>query len=441
MDTIVLIPGIMCSKLKLNGKEIWPLTLSEIIYGYDPQRIAELLDPAAVPDGIIESVACVTVYQPLDDDLEIIANRAGATKVIFAYDWRKDILANTVPLLASTIADLVKSGSKSITLVSHSMGGLIARLLLEGNYQNESWFANIKQLIAICSPHYGAPEALSGALGLTGSNGFAPSDMPRLTSDPRYPAAYQIFPAPHYYRLRQQPGNGRLDVYVNSVAARFDLDTANTAAAKRSFDALDLNERPARVHYSFIAGTHHSTLEQINVTANTFALAYDNVGDGTVPLWSAAPGPIVAFATPGDHTGIFKTYPFRKHLYEILTGSKMTAPHFADSPVLTVSLNKHVYAQNEPMSVLLIPDTPTHEIKGTLQLRRAIDAAGAPVQYGIGQTLQYHGPTTTHLSTSMRAPADVGAYRLTFEGSHTTTSVTAAAFAVSSSGGTRSSRP
>jgi hypothetical protein len=34
MDTIIFVPGILGSKLALNGHEIWPLTLPEIIFGY-----------------------------------------------------------------------------------------------------------------------------------------------------------------------------------------------------------------------------------------------------------------------------------------------------------------------------------------------------------------------------------------------------------------------
>jgi hypothetical protein len=53
MDTIILVPGIEGSTLALNGNEIWPLTLPEIIFGYPPSRIDQLLDPAAVATGII----------------------------------------------------------------------------------------------------------------------------------------------------------------------------------------------------------------------------------------------------------------------------------------------------------------------------------------------------------------------------------------------------
>ena len=443
MDSIILVPGIEGSTLALNGNEIWPLTLPEIMFGYSPSRIDQLLDPAAVATGIIKNVACITIYQPLDDDLDVIANWAGATKILFYYDWRKDILTYTAPLLASAIADRVKEGGKSISLVCHSMGGLVARLVLEDpKYNTQPWFPSIKALITICTPHHGAPQAICEALGLQGSSGLHPSDMPRLTSDVRYPAPYQNLPAPHYYRLREQPGNRRLDLYDKTIDARFGLRVENTAAANNSFSLLNLNNRPAAVHYSFIAGSQQQTAEQINVTNNLFSIATDQMGDGTVPLWSAAPGPVAAFVTPGDHVGILQTYPFRRQLYEILTGSRMMAAHFTNNPVVSISVNKHVYAPNEMMSVVIITDIPTHELSGTLRLSRSTDDAGkVVVRYGVGQAVSYHGPVTAHLTITMPAPSDLGGYRLTFEGSHTTTDQTGAGFAVSNSGGMRSSRP
>jgi hypothetical protein len=443
MDNIIFVPGIEGSTLTLNGIEIWPLTLSEIIFGYPPSRIDQLLDPAAVATGIVKNVACIPIYQTLDDDLGIIANWAGATKIQFYYDWRKDILTYTAPLLASVIEERVKKGGRSITLVAHSMGGLVARLVLEDpKYNTQPWFASIKALIAICTPHHGAPQAICEALGLQGSSGLHPSDMPRLTSDNRYPAPYQNLPAPHYYRLREQPGNRRLDLYDKTIDARFGLNTEDTAAANNSFSRLNLNNRPAAVHYSFIAGSQQQTTEQINVTKNIFSIVTDQMGDGTVPLWSAAPGPVAAFVTPSDHVGILKTYPFRKHLYELFTGLKMMAAHFTSNPVVSISVSKHVYAPNETMSVVIVPDTPTHELNGTLRLSRSTDDAGeVVVRYGAGQGVSYHGPVTAHLTVTLPAPGDLGGYRLTFEGSHTTTDQTGAGFAVSSSGGVQSSRP
>src|SRR5574337_1155105 len=421
MDAIVFIPGILGSRLSLAGREVWPPTPVEAWSGY--HRIPQLMDPGVVATEIIDNVLCFQFYKPIDDDLAYIAAATGAAKIDFFYDWRKDIKLTTAPLLA------------------HSMGGLIARLLLEsGDYARETWFAKIKRFVGICNPHHGAPQALAEAMGLTGTSGISPDDMPTLTSDPRYPAAYQNLPAPSYNRLRKQPGNVPLNIYKRSVANAFSLSLPNLAAAKSSFAAMDLNKRPAGVEYSLIAGSQQSTLEQINVVGSTFPFVTDSAGDGTVPLWSAAPGAMAAFVTPGDHIGVLKTGPFRAHLFQILTGGQAMAQRFATTPVVAISLNKVVYAPGEPMSVLIVPDAPTHEITGTLQFAKAADAAGAAfAEHGAEHAGQYLGAPVKNLAPMLiLAPAEPGAYRLSFQGNHTSTALTSAVFVVSEAGGVHS---
>ena len=41
---------------------------------------------------------------------------------------------------------------------------------------------------------------------------------------------------------------------------------------------------------------------------------------------------------------------------------RMMAAHFTSNPVVSISVSKHVYAPNETMSVVIVPDTPTHEL-------------------------------------------------------------------------------
>ena len=437
MDTIIFLPGFAGSSLSLNESEVWPPTLLEYIFGYN--RLAQLTDPGVAVEGVIDFASCYPVYQPIEDDLDAIvagvnANGGNVTKIDFPFDWRKDILNITTPLLAETIAGCYANGSRSITLVCHSIGGLIARLLLEsGTYNNEIWFSSINQFVGICNPHHGAPSVLTEALGLSGFFGISASDMPSLASDPRYPGGCEGLPAPDYNRLRQQPGNVPLDIYTPAVDAQFGLGVQDVGDAQASFGALDISKEPTSVQYFLIAGTQQQTIEQIDVSDASFSFEQDYVGDGTVPLWSAAPGPMSAFVTPGDHLGVMKTGPFRQYLYQILTGGQVMASAYAVTPVVALSLHKQLFAPGEMMSVLVIPDTPANKINGKLRLSRAVgNSANAFARFSAGRVVRYTGHDTTHLSMQMKAPSQPGAYRLTFEeGSHLSTDVTSAAFVVS----------
>jgi hypothetical protein len=432
MDTIFFLPGFAGSKLSLDNVEVWPPTFEEYCLGY--HRLDQLRDPRTNKSGVLYTASCFPIYQPIEDDLNTIAAQLNARKIDFDFDWRVDILKCTMPLLAQTIADSYANGSRSIALVCHSLGGLIARLLLEsGTYEHEPWLACITQFVGICNPHNGATLIIGEALGLLGFQGIAASDMPTLASDPRYPGGYQALPAPCYNRLRQQPGDIPIDIYTTEVDGEFGRNSPNIQAAIASFSALNINKRPATVQYNFVAGTQVQTIQQVDVTDSSFSLRKDSAGDGTVPLWSAAPGPMTAFVTPGDHIGVLKTEAFRQHLFQILTGGKVMPPPYAVKPVVVISLDKQIYAPGETMSVLIIPDKPTREITGSLRISRAVGASVKKfAPYGADRAVRYLGADTTHLSMQFDAPSDPGVYRMTLEGgNYVSTDVTSGGFAVS----------
>ena len=155
MDTIIFIPGFAGSKLTLNGVEVWPPTIFEYVFGY--HRLAELTDPNTQKNGVIDSAFCFPIYQPIDDDLNTIAAALGATKIDFDFDWRQDILQLTMPLLPRRSKRRYANGARSIALVCHSLGGVVARLLLEsGTYANEPWLGAIEHFVGICNPHHGS---------------------------------------------------------------------------------------------------------------------------------------------------------------------------------------------------------------------------------------------------------------------------------------------
>jgi lecithin:cholesterol acyltransferase len=443
MEAIILVHGIKGAVLSLGSEIVWPPTIQEAIFGYG--RIDKLLDPACAPSGIIDSVGCFPVYQGLNDDLSTICNEIGAQKEVFVYDWRLDIYNKTADALVHNIEQLANSGATAITLVCHSMGGLIGRLLLEsGTYSNKPWFPKIKRFIGICSPNLGAPIALSQCLGLESSEGVSGSDLKRFAADPRYPSGYQLLPAPLHNALYDDVGKQWLDIYDHGVDAAIGLNAQNVDLAKTTFGYLDLGKRPANVDYVLISGSGHSTEQIIELEGpNPSQVIPDDAGDGTVPLWSADSSRVSHYVKPGDHIGILNTYPFRQTLYSLLAGRIMMSMRFlAAQPTVTVSINKRTFAPNEQISVILVPDTEAREISGTLKLSRAADPDGhSLVEFGTGQAVAYRGPPISRLRLTLTAPSQPGAYRLAFEGTHATDDGTAAHFVVSRMAGAQGRPP
>ena len=106
-------------------------------------------------------------------------------------------------------------------------------------------------------------------------------------------SAYQLLPAPN------APGNPVIlndgtpqDFYQPSVAQILGLKSAKlTSVAKKTFATLDFTKRPSSIQYSFIVGTNQETVEAIDINSSqsppSFAPITDDLGDGTVPIWSA----------------------------------------------------------------------------------------------------------------------------------------------------------
>lgn len=98
----------------------------------------------------------LSAYQPAIDFFIAHGYELNKSLFVFPYDWRQDV-ANTVSLLDEKI-NVVKqqTGTAQVSIVAHSMGGLVAR-----NYIADPTRAhNVKQLFTLGTPHLGAVDSL-----------------------------------------------------------------------------------------------------------------------------------------------------------------------------------------------------------------------------------------------------------------------------------------
>ncbi len=450
MESIFLVPGIEGSRLSLGTEEVWPPTVGEILSG-NYTRIGELLDPNTVATGIWDQTQILgslyfPVYQPLMDKLDQIAQALGAKRVNFFYDWRVDLWASTAPFTASSeklakaIEMAVTGGASSVTLVCHSMGSLVTRLVLESpKYKNAPWFSKIGRIICICGPNLGAPVALGRALACEGSSlGLSAADLRSIENDPRYPAGFQCFPAPGIDVLYDVSTGTAVsdDIYALAVDTEYQLNRANVLAATASWSQLDnIDGHPKQISYTVIAGQGYDTSKAYLFNETRYVQTITEDGDGTVPLWSALAGKnAVHYTVIGDHLGILGTPQLKQTLDQIF-GVPLMSAFLKGKAGATVTVNKHTFSPGEMMQVIVVPDTPSHEIDGKLTMAFAAsaspqDKSSELVPYGAGISLAYRGPETSHLSTRMAAPHAVGAYILKFEGTHESSNASSAVFFV-----------
>jgi pimeloyl-ACP methyl ester carboxylesterase len=447
MEAVVLIHGITGSKLaqQQGGSlvDIWPPDTSDLL-GYSQAKFDILLDKTLKVTGIIDDAmdGCVQVYAPIEVDLkDICTNHISAEYDVFVYDWRENVFTSMSALATFLTSIGSKASIASITLICHSQGGQIARLMSEsGTYSGSPWFAKIKRALFICTPHMGAPKGLAEFVGLESVDLISARNVQIAAKT--WDSAYQLLPAPN------APGNPVIlddgtpeDFYQQSVAQVLGLDPAKlTNVTKKTFSTLDFAKKPPGVQYSFIVGTGQKTVEGIDIDSTqnppTFAPITNDLGDGTVPIWSASytGGTGVPTDMPGDHVGIMNTGAFRSALYGYfgVSPAALLALH-PTMPTAVVSLNKRTYRPGERMSLLIIPDIEASQITVNLSIRRLSGPKGQLVPHGPGQSVVYQGAPTKFIKMSLAAPMDPGGYRIDLDGqspTHVTTDRTAARFAV-----------
>jgi hypothetical protein len=256
-------------------------------------------------------------------------------------------------------------------------------------------------------------------------------------NDPDLRAGFELFPAPPYRSTALFDVHaGPIDIYDAATAAKFGLSTQNQAAAVTSWSARDFAKRPKGVQYISIGGTGHPTENAYYYDNLSFQRKETVDGDGTVPLWSASYGNVdKRYTMPGDHIGIMNTDQFRQTLFEIFgsTSAPTVMAELAGKPGVSVSVHRRDLQAGESMHILLIPDHRTTQISGKLQIRKASrpdDAATSLTSIGADVPVSYEGPLVSSLPMTVRAPETPGAYVLSFEGTHRSTTETSAAFFV-----------
>lgn len=235
-SVVVFIPGVTGStQLSAGGTDLWPglSSFGGLFSGDTYKRLS--LENGTVENGIIAGdairvaglpfgfeskpvvkalVNSTIVYQPF---LDYLVNELGYREYlvendpkrrttaacnnekqlnnpnlfVFAYDWRQSITDNTA-LLDEYIGCIHKfyPGIK-VTLIGHSMGGLLARKYIVSGGES-----NVRTLITINTPWLGAPKVLQTMLDGTLQAPYSRSIMKQLVK--YFPGAYQLIPSPGY---------------------------------------------------------------------------------------------------------------------------------------------------------------------------------------------------------------------------------------------------
>ncbi len=233
-SNVVFLPGIQASRLYDNTGLIW-----------EPDNNTEALRTVLNPDGtsinpdiytkereIIDEITSAPVPQPnvYKSFIKNMNDLAGKDEIInewtpISYDWRlsfDDIInkgyvengkiyysyATSTPYIIQEIRRLQKtSANGKVTIVAHSMGGLIGKALIDKlEKANDSLVVNkeIDKFIMVATPQFGTPEAMSVLLHGEETSIFKRPFLNQQTK--RYlgqnmQSAYNLLPSEKYFQI------------------------------------------------------------------------------------------------------------------------------------------------------------------------------------------------------------------------------------------------
>jgi hypothetical protein len=306
-ESVYLLPGIMGSQLGAPRAAGDPADLLWL----DPQDvIAGTLTRLQLPDATGLGPLGAIPFSYLALQLRLRA--AGFAVTVHDYDWRQDL-----DDLASAFAARVRAdAAPAISIVAHSMGGLIARraLLSPG-------LAHVHRLVTLGTPHggsFGAAQAIRGTYPVV--RRLAALD--RL-HDAEFLAARVFSTFPSLHQMLPPPGPGQpLDLFDADNWPQSGPRPARPLLAGGRAFAAQLPAAEARC--IAICGTQQRTVTGVRLIDDDFHYLVSDAGDGTVPLASAQLAGSDNYYVRCEHSALPRSATVARAVLELLRRGRTT---------------------------------------------------------------------------------------------------------------------
>ncbi|AMB47606.1 hypothetical protein Y590_21885 [Methylobacterium sp. AMS5] len=262
---VLILPGIMGSKLGTPADEIWLDFLDVALGRLSSLTLAPGGNPNIGPLGVL-----LTTYLKLKYRLRI----GGYNAEFWPFDWRMSV-ADSGKLLSAAI----DAEPNEVHLIAHSMGGLIARACLAHKP------VKLGRIITLGTPHYGSfspLQAFRGAHSVVRKLAFLDvhHDQTELAE------IFGTFPG--LSEMLPMPGKVPLDLFDLSVWPAGGPRPAQALLSKAREVQRALPTGGASSHGIIqIVGVNQQTVIGAEVVDSEFVYTLTNDGDGTVPLTCA----------------------------------------------------------------------------------------------------------------------------------------------------------
>lgn len=436
IEAVIFIPGICGSVLMDGDRAIWPGTPGEVVFGGYPQADVQTLANSETlrATDVLRNVPLHLLgvdWWHFDGYGRALANlerlqfhEADGSLIPFAYDWRQDIR-----ITAKVLYDRLSKPdlrARPIAIVAHSMGGLVARYMIETLGVPAGVTLALCVLVAV--PHLGAPTVLRNILGLRPELFLSAEQCKIALANPAFPAAYQLLPrAGVPALLAPSPAIGLVarDVFDPAVAAGLQL-VPKSLAASSAFGASLRTMEPGfhpPCPYVVIAGNAQRTNTANYVIGQAPLTAIDEGtgGDGTVPLWSAGSAGVPTRYVAATHGGMFADGDVIAMLSAVLrpgtAGGRLLSLDTAQQPpTLSAHAVQSSVEAGGTFAVAVVADRPTRSIEAQLHVERLLPGGGTT---STDLSIRYQGGPLRSMSIDIMAPDSPTALRVSVvEGTH-----------------------
>ena len=299
-SSVLFLPGIKGSVLKKGSDTLWPPT----VWSDDIEQLALTEDgesiESVVVGGIVETFYGVEVYGDFVEYMDGLTDETGNGTIYewvpFAYDWRKSIQETVdegafwesegeLVSLIETVEDLAQeSKTGKVTIVAHSMGGLLGKALIK-KLEDLEEAELIDNFIMVGTPQLGTPQGLTSLLhGDDESIGWGivvdASEVRQVAQNME--TAYQLLPSQRYFEE------------VTDPLITFDTESSFTDAWRGEWGSSisDFNS-----YQEFVTGAGVSRIEP---TENQLLIPEILRSD--------------LFTTVADSHGLYDTYSIPEHI-------------------------------------------------------------------------------------------------------------------------------
>ncbi len=283
---VYVLPGLMGSRIGSRG-----MVLDDVLWVDLVEIAAGHLTRLALPGG--QHLVALGAMLLNSLKLKLSLKVAGFDTHLHAFDWRRSI-AELAAALNQRIAAEAKG--RSVALVGHSMGGVVARVAL-GQQSREV----IRRVVQLGAPNHGSFAPVLALRGVYPTvRKLAAIDRRHTAEDlariifRTLPALHELLPDP---RLAGGPNLFDAAEWPADALRPDAALLANAAAAQAAWPPFD--ERCLH-----IAGVRQETVVGLQLRGTEFEYTLAPMGDATVPLALAAPPGQRAWYVGEKHGGL-----------------------------------------------------------------------------------------------------------------------------------------